>query len=249
MKNSKPVGLFVSMLFGAALCGAGAAHAAKISISCGAVGQEYELCKHGAEAWAKKTGNEVNLVSTPNSATERLALYQQLLAAGASDIDVFQIDVVWPGILGQSLHRSRTRCQGASLNASFPGHRREQHRRRQAGGHALVHRCRPALLPQGPAARSTAPKPPANLGRTDRHARKKIQDAERKAGNDKMWGFVFQGRAYEGLTCNALEWVASYGGGTIVDNDGQDHHQQPAAPPPRSTPPPAGSARSRRRAC
>ena len=41
----------------------------------------------------------------------------------------------------------------------------------------------------------------------------KIQDGEREAGSKDMWGFVFQGAAYEGLTCNALEWVASNGGG------------------------------------
>ena len=63
MKNSKPVGLFVSMVFGAALCGAGVVHAATLSISCGAVGQEFEFCKTGTEAWAKKTGNEVKLIS------------------------------------------------------------------------------------------------------------------------------------------------------------------------------------------
>lgn len=33
------------------------------------------------------------------------------------------------------------------------------------------------------------------------------------AGHDEMWGFVFQGRACEGLTCNALEWIGGYGGG------------------------------------
>jgi trehalose/maltose transport system substrate-binding protein len=35
-----------------------------------------------------------------------------------------------------------------------------------------------------------------------------------------MWGFVFQAKAYEGLTCDALEWIDSFGGGTIVAEDG-----------------------------
>src|SRR5260370_18750033 len=44
----------------------------------------------------------------------------------------------------------------------------------------------------------------------------KILDGE-KAANPTFAGFVFQGKAYEGLTCDALEWIASSGGGTIVD--------------------------------
>src|SRR5687767_15452957 len=70
-----------------------------VSISCSSLGIELELCQTGADAWAKETGNQVNLVSTPADANERLALYQQLLAAGSDDIDIFQIDVIWPGIL------------------------------------------------------------------------------------------------------------------------------------------------------
>ena len=35
-----------------------------------------------------------------------------------------------------------------------------------------------------------------------------------------MLGFVFQAKAYEGLTCNALEWIDSFGGGQIVAEDG-----------------------------
>jgi trehalose/maltose transport system substrate-binding protein len=70
-----------------------------VSISCSSLGIELELCQEGADAWAKQTGNKVKLVATPPDANERLALYQQLLAAGSADIDVFQIDVVWPGTL------------------------------------------------------------------------------------------------------------------------------------------------------
>lgn len=70
-----------------------------LSISCSSLGVELELCQEGANEWAKETGNEVKLVATPPDANERLALFQQLLAAGSADIDVFQIDVVWPGTL------------------------------------------------------------------------------------------------------------------------------------------------------
>jgi trehalose/maltose transport system substrate-binding protein len=45
----------------------------------------------------------------------------------------------------------------------------------------------------------------------------KIQDGE-QASNPNFYGFVYQGNAYEGLTCDALEWLASSGGGHFVDN-------------------------------
>jgi trehalose/maltose transport system substrate-binding protein len=71
----------------------------EVSISCSSLGIEMELCRDGAQAWAAKTGNAVKLVSTPADANERLALYQSLLASKSNKVDVFQIDVVWPGIL------------------------------------------------------------------------------------------------------------------------------------------------------
>lgn len=81
----------------------GGLQAATITISCGAVGAERQLCEEGVAAWSEKTGNDVQVVSTPNSATERLSLYQQLLAAQSGDVDIFQIDVVWPGMLAQHM--------------------------------------------------------------------------------------------------------------------------------------------------
>lgn len=213
----RPLALVLSgLLFN--LAAAGGAAAATISISCGAVGQELELCRQGAEAWAKKTGNTVTLVSTPKSTTERLALYQQLLAAGASDIDVFQIDVIWPGILAQHFIDLR-QAAGSAVSAHFPaiianntvaGKLVAMPWFTDAG---LLYYRRDLLRKY----RAEVPETWQALAATART----IQDAERQAGNDKMWGYVWQGRAYEGLTCNALEWVASHGGGTIVDASGR----------------------------
>src|ERR1700759_875622 len=48
---------------------------------------------------------------------------------------------------------------------------------------------------------------------------KKVMDGERKDGKPDFYGFVFQGKSSETVTCDALEWVYSYGGGTIIDPD------------------------------
>src|SRR5262245_5276767 len=72
----------------------------EITLSCGSVGKDFETCKSGAELWAQKTGNKTKVVTSPTSSTEKLALAQQLLASGAPDVDIFSVDVVWPGILG-----------------------------------------------------------------------------------------------------------------------------------------------------
>jgi trehalose/maltose transport system substrate-binding protein len=55
-----------------------------------------------------------------------------------------------------------------------------------------------------------------------------IQEGER-AANPDFWGFVWQGNAYEGLTCNALEWQVSHGGGEIVEADGTISINNPQA--------------------
>ena len=56
-----------------------------------------------------------------------------------------------------------------------------------------------------------------------------IQEGERKEGRGDFWGYTWQGRAYEGLTTNALEWIASYNGGTIVDDKGEITIENPKA--------------------
>lgn len=209
--------------------GGGAPNAVEIAISCGSVGKDYETCKAGAEAWASKSGHKVKLVTGPTSSTEALALYQQLLAAGATDIDVFNLDVIWPGILGTFFIDLKEYSNGAEKehfpaivqNNTVDGKLVAMPWFTDAG----VLYYRKDLLEKH---KEKVPTTWEELAATA----KKIQDAERKEGKKEMWGFVFQGKAYEGLTCNALEWITSYGGGAIVEPDGKvsiDNPQSAAA--------------------
>ncbi|MEZ0170243.1 ABC transporter substrate-binding protein [Microvirga sp. TS319] len=218
--------LIASLTFAAGLFATVSASAAEISISCSALGKEYEICKQGVDAWAKKTGNTVKIVSTPNSATERLALYQQLLAAGAGDIDVFQIDVVWTGILAGHLQDLTAKARG-EIGQHLPAMAETS----EVNGKVMAMPWfadagllyyRKDLLEKY---KRPVPQTWADLTETARI----VQEGERKEGKNDFWGYVWQGRAYEGLTTNALEWIASYNGGTIVDEKGEITVENPKA--------------------
>jgi len=196
----------------------GAAQSATISVSCGAVGLDLELCQEAAGAWAEQNGHQVEVVSTPNSATERLALYQQILAANSADIDVFEIDVIWPGILDNHFIDLKEHVDQETLDQHFEAIVENN----TVDGRLIA---MPWFIDAGilyyrsDLLEKYRKEPPVTWQELTETARE-IQDAERAEGNDRMQGFVFQAKAYEGLTCDALEWIDSYGGGTIVDAEG-----------------------------
>ncbi len=193
--------------------------AAELAISCGAVGMEYELCRSGAEAWAAESGHSVQVVTAPSSSSERLALYQQLLAAQAPDIDLFQVDIIWPGILGSHFVDLDPYVPEAALAQHFPA--LIESNRVDGRLVALPWFSSAGVLYYRRDLLEAYSEPvPATWAELSASA-ERIQAAERSAGNSRIWGFVWQGRAYEGLTCNALEWVASHGGGRIVEADGR----------------------------
>ncbi|HEX7128023.1 MAG TPA: ABC transporter substrate-binding protein [Thermodesulfobacteriota bacterium] len=204
-----------------------AAAAATVSITCGSVGVQFELCRSGAEAWARQSGHRVRVVSTPRASNEVLALYLQLLAAGSRDIDVLRIDSVWPGLLAPHLADLREHVDESIVAQHFP-----------SVIEAATVEGRLVALPwfvdvgllyyrKDLLEKYGRPVPATWQALTETAAA--IVEAERRAGNADLWGFVFQGRPYEGLTCNALEWIASYGGGTIVDAHGRVTVNNPAA--------------------
>ncbi|SMB91328.1 ABC transporter substrate-binding protein [Deinococcus hopiensis] len=201
------------------LAAASQAGAVTVTLACGTVGIELQLCKEGSARWAKKTGNTVKIFESPALTNDRLGLYQQQLAAKSSDIDVYQLDVVWPGQLSEHFVDLKGKVPAGEVSAHFPaiieadtvnGKLVAMPWFTDAG--VLYYRT-DLLKKYG---FTSAPKTWPELALMA----KKIQDGEQKA-NKAFTGFVFQGKNYEGLTCDALEWIASFGGGTIVDNSGK----------------------------
>lgn len=211
----------------AALAAVSQAGAVTLTFACDSVGQGYNECKKGADAWAKKTGNTVKLIQVPKETDQRLALYQQQLGAKAADVDVYMIDVVWPGLVGQHLLDLNKYVPAAEVKQHFPAIVQNN----TIGGKLVG---MPFFTDAGVLYYRTDlmkkygfGKPPKTWNELATMAQK-IQAGERKT-NAKFVGFVFQGKNYEGLTCAALEWVSSFGGGTIVDTSGKITINNPKA--------------------
>ncbi|HZF77069.1 MAG TPA: ABC transporter substrate-binding protein [Acetobacteraceae bacterium] len=206
------------------LLGAPAKAQVTLALSCGAVGTEFELCREGAEEWARRTGNRIRMVSMPAGGSERLALLQQLLASRSANLDVIQADVVWPGILANHLLdlSGRVETEGhfptILANNTVDGRLLAVPWFTNTG---LLYYRRDLLERHG----RRVPETWAELTETA----EAVMQAERAAGSERMWGYVFQARAYEGLTVNALEWLAAHGAGTVVEPDGRISVDNPRA--------------------
>ncbi|MEJ2630121.1 MAG: ABC transporter substrate-binding protein [Acidihalobacter sp.] len=197
-----------------------------VSIACGSVGAPNHItCVKAAKQWAAKTGNRVRFVTTPYSSTARLSLYEQWIAAHA-DIDVLMTDVYYPGILKNDLVDLMPYFKN-DRDKFFPAYMKVD----TIDGKLLavpwfaavgVMYYRKDLLEK------YGLQPPKTWAELQKDA-KLVQAKERAAGHPNFWGFVWQGKAYEGLTCDAVEWLASYGGGSIVGADGKVTIDNPRA--------------------
>lgn len=191
--------------------------AAEITYVSGAVGNAVENFKTIVAPWEAKTGHTVKLVPMPASTTDQFGQYRLWLAAGNGDIDLYQTDVIWAPQLADHFVDMSEKA-GELMKSHFPSIVESQTVDGKlvalplfTDAPALYYR-KDLLEKHG----ASVPKTWEELTATA----KAVQDAERAAGNSDIWGFVWQGNAYEGLTCDALEWVKSSGGGQIIEPDG-----------------------------
>ena len=183
-------------------------------------GPAFELMRQYAQDYQAEHPNvTIEVLAGPESATERLALYLQYFEARSPDADILEIDVIWPGDLAEHLsdlyqfegYREAAQQHFPAIieNNTVDGKLVGIPLNTDAG---LLYYRTDLLEKYGFGG------PPQTWTEFEEMART-IQQGERE-NNPDFWGFVFQGNPYESFTCNILEWIASNGGGEIVNPEG-----------------------------
>jgi trehalose/maltose transport system substrate-binding protein len=162
-----------------------------------------------AEQWAQKTGNKVEYFFRPSDATATLQLYQQYWAAKTPDVDVYQIDVIWQGIAAPHAVDLKRYFKEDEIKAYFP----RIIENNTVGGKLVslpLYTDAGILYYRTDLLEKYGYKEPPKTWEELAAMAKKIQDGERAAGNPDFQGFVFEGKAGESVTCNALDsWIGS----------------------------------------
>jgi len=177
--------------------------------------------------FTRQTGIGVEVLPAPEAAMEQLATWRRLLEGGGAVPDVYGIDVIWPGILADNLLDLKPYIPAEEIKLYFP----ELVSNGTVNGRLV---SLPADLNEGvlfyrlDLLREYGYHTPPKTWQELETMAKRIQAGERAKGNKGFWGFVWQGAPSEALTCNALEWQVSEGGGTILNENGRITANNPA---------------------
>jgi trehalose/maltose transport system substrate-binding protein len=203
------------------------AEAATVTYTCNNFLPQYQRCDQFVSRWAEQTGNAVKVREKLWITNDELAFIQQILATHNTEPDILMVDVIWTELLSNYL---------IDLNAHLPPSQKDLFIKSTIQNNTDT-KGRLVSLPLFTSVGMlffrqdllnkygrTAPQTWEELAETAAH----IVEGEKKT-NPELVGFVWQGRAYEGLTCAALEWIDSFRGGTIVDDQGKITVNNPMA--------------------
>ena len=190
-------------------------HGQKITFIGDNIGLTHERDLKLVARFTKDTGINVNLVPHPAASTDAYAQLARNFSSHSSSVDVAMFDVVWPGAFAKYLvdlkpklgKLAKKHAQGIVQNGTIKGKLVVMP---WFSDYGILYYRTDLLKKYG------YTHPPRTWNELGKMA-KKIQTGERSS-SPNFYGFVWQGNAYEGLTCDALEWIASSGGGHIIDN-------------------------------
>lgn len=162
------------------------------------------------------TGINVQVIRPGNDTSVVLASYLRDFASGSPQADVYAIDIVWPGILAP--YAEDVRPAFGNLQGVAPS--LVQNDTVDGKLTAVPYFIEISLLYYrlDLLEKYHFSHPPRTWNELERQA-DAISAGERGNGG-LVWGYLWQGAASEALTCNALEWQISRGGGGLLKPDG-----------------------------
>jgi trehalose/maltose transport system substrate-binding protein len=193
-----------------------------LNVAAGAVGQDLELTQKILDRYMEYCPNAtLHALQPPDLANNRFEYYSVTLGMGDSDIDVYQLDATWPGLLAE--HFVNFYDYVAPDSPQIQQHFPQTIENNTVNGRlvalpwftdvGLLYYRTDLLEKYGLDVPSTWDELET--------AASIIQEGERSEGNSQFWGYVWPGGPGETMTTTALEWQASQGGGTIITLDGE----------------------------
>lgn len=180
-----------------------------------------------SQQFTRETGIHLRDLPVPEATLDQLYLSRMLLEEHSSNVDVLNIDVIWPGVLERDLTDLRH-----ELADEIPSIEPQLLASYEVDGKlvAIPYTVQLGVLEY----RSDLLReygyqhPPRTWDDVERMAAR-IQSGERAKGKKDFWGYVWQGAATEALACNALEWQVAEGGGRVVESNRSISVNNPAA--------------------
>jgi trehalose/maltose transport system substrate-binding protein len=167
--------------------------------------------------FTRDTGIQVKRLPRPDGSFNQLALWRELLQKNTGTPDVVSIDVIWSAMLNQYLLDLKPYLANelASQNPVVVASYTVGDKLVAVPHHAYIGVLlyRPELLQK-----YGYREPPKTWDELEVMATR-IQAGERAGGVKDFWGYAWQGGVDEDLTCSALEWQISDGGGRIIEDD------------------------------
>src|SRR5271170_4859027 len=184
---------------------------------------DHRMISDVLQEFTQETGIRVNDLPTPEDTGSKLDLAMNLLRSGAPSPDLYGVDTIWTGIMGdylvdlQPYFASEISSEDRDLIDIYRFRGKVVAMPNQPlGVQVLVYRT--DLL-----AKYGYKTPPRTWDELEKMAAR-IQAGELAKGKKDFWGFVWAGAIAtdsEQLTMEGLEWQAAEGGGHIIESDGK----------------------------
>jgi trehalose/maltose transport system substrate-binding protein len=183
---------------------------------------DHRMISDVLQEFTRETGIRVNDLSTPEDNGSKLDLAIDLLRTGAPSPDVYSVDTIWAGTMGEYLidlqpyFAAEIPSQDRDLIESYMIQGKLVAMPYNPNVQVLIYRA-DLLAAYGYTT------PPRTWDELEKMALR-IQAGERAKGNKDFWGFVWSGAITsesEQLIGEGLEWQAAEGGGHIIEPDGK----------------------------